>query len=67
MIYKNRTLNLIWGILFFGGLWIGLGIAVPFVLISMGTIEYISVGIIMCFMVNLQAIFFFIDELLEEK
>jgi hypothetical protein len=65
MIYKNRTLNLIWGIFFFGSLWIGLGIAVPFLLISMGTLEGICVGIIMCFMVNLHAIFFSIDEYID--
>ena len=46
MIFENRTLNLIWGILFFGGLWLSFGFILPIVLIMTGKIEGIIVGII---------------------
>jgi hypothetical protein len=46
MIFENRTLNLIWGILFFGGLWLSFGFIFPIVMIMTGKTEGIIVGII---------------------
>jgi hypothetical protein len=45
MIFENRTLNLIWGILFFGTLWIGFGFIIPISLILTGKVEVIIIGV----------------------
>ena len=46
MIFENRILNLIWGICFFGTLWVGFGFIIPIILITTNNIPNIIVAVI---------------------
>ena len=44
MIFENKTLNLIWGICFFGTLWLGFGFVIPIALILTNNINGIAIA-----------------------
>ena len=47
MIFENRIVNTIWGILFFGTLWVGFGFIIPIALLLTNQLIAIPVSIIL--------------------